>query len=318
MSKDIAVRPSYLPAKAKGSALADEFLAGVSSGGMPLPTLSVRGKEFRLRMGGEEANTRERELDVILVAARPHVSKRYYAQEYEGGETVAPSCHSVDGITPDADVDEPVSAKCATCPYNVWGSGNRGKGKKCSDYKRLVVLPIIKDQVMSDPAVLDVSPTAMKAPKGHRGPELFLREYFNALQRHDLPPQAAVTRLAFTDAEYPQLHFAFSRHATEAEYAHAMDSRDREEVTQVLETPALEEDGPIREAREEPAPTPAPKAVAEPKAKPQPAPEPEPEEAEVYEDNEAFDVPEDSDDTVSEDEKADVLSAIQSLLGGGK
>lgn len=305
-------RPAYLPAVSESPA-ADEFLAGVSAGGMPLPVLSVRGKEFRLRKDGEEVNTREREIEVVLVAARSSVSKRYFEKDYEGGETSAPTCSSVDGVTPDADAEVHQSTSCATCPHNMWGSGKNGKGKRCSDYKRLVLLPIIKDQLMSDPAVLDVSPTALRAPKGHRGPELFLREYFNALGRNDLPPQAVVTRLAFTDAEYPQLHFQFSRHAEEAEYLYAMECRDRDDVQQVLEEGQHEAAGSDIPARE----SPLPKAEAKPKpaarAVPEPEPEPEPEavEGEVVSAEPAAE-PEAAPEESSRD---DVLDAVASLLG---
>lgn len=258
-------KPSYL-AKVK-AASASEFISGVE-GGMPLPALSVRGKEFRLRFQGQEHNTRERQLDVIFVAARPGVSKRYFIKGYESGETSAPDCSSADGITPD--VADPISPKCATCPKNAWGSGNHGKGKACNDYKRLVVAPLIDGRIAEQPAVLDVSATALKRPREYRGPEQFLREYLTALHRHDIPEQSAVTRLGFTDAEYPQLHFAFSRFAEEGEYTHAVALREHPDVATVLEAGAQEAPGPIQEVSQEPEPAPAPKpqAKAKPKAKP--------------------------------------------------
>ena len=272
-------KPSYL-AKATAPNSSDEFLGGVS-GGMPLPVVSVRGKEFRFRFQGQEQNTRQREMQCILVAARPKVSKRFYASQYSSGETAAPDCASADGVTPD--VAEPVNDKCATCPKNAWGSKitDSGKeGKACQDYKRLVVLPLIDGQIADKPCVLDVAPTSLKAPKGYKGDELFLREYLNALGRHDIPPTAAVTTLGFSDAEYPQLIFNFARFAEEDEYNTAQGFRDDEEVKDVLEG-GMEASGPVSEAEGKTIPTkdvsePEPEAKKEqPKKEAEPEPEPE-------------------------------------------
>lgn len=264
-------RPSFLAKAPAAAEFAQEFLGGVQTG-MALPVLSTRGKEFRLRFQGQEHNTRSRDLEVIIVAARPGVSKRFYDKGYESGEAEAPTCSSADGVTPDE--ANPISPSCATCPKNVWGSDNRGRGKACSDYKRLVVLPFIDGKLSEQPVVLDVSATALRTPKGYKGTEQFLREYFSALVRHDLPPQGVVTRLGFTDAEYPQLHFAYARYAQQSEYEHAMSLREHADVLSVLEAGQFEAPGPITPAGTPvaaPAPAPAP-APEKPKTSPLPAP----------------------------------------------
>jgi hypothetical protein len=256
-------KPKYL-AKAQPTGV-DEFLGGVQ-GGMPLPMLSVRGKEFRLRFQGQEMNTRARDVDVILVAARPAVSKRFFAKQYSSGDTVAPDCSSVDGVTPD--VPEPISPKCATCPKNAWGSKITESGKQakaCNDYKRLVVLPIINGQLMDQPSVIDVAATSLKSPKGYKGNDLFLREYLGALQRHDIPVQAAVTTLQFTDAEYPQVCFKFSRFAEEDEFSRATALREDDDVQDVLTNGgAVEAPGPIQQTETPPAQPAAQAAPPEP------------------------------------------------------
>lgn len=257
-------KPQYLAKRGEAGVGVDEFLGGVS-GGMPLPILSVRGKEFRLRFQGQEMNTRSREIEVVLVASRPHVSKRFFAQSYSSGETVAPDCTSTDGITPD--VPEPVNDKCATCQKNAWGSLVTASGKQakeCNDYKRLVVLPIINGQMSQQACVLDVAATSLKSPKGYKGNELFLREYLSTLQRHDLPPTAVVTKLMFTDAEYPQLCFGFSRFAEENEFDRATALREEPDVQTVLEANVAEAPAKIEETDTSPV------AANEPAAKPEP------------------------------------------------
>lgn len=238
-------KPSYLATTAP---VRSELVAGISEG-MSLPVLSVRGKEFRMRFQGQEANMNVRELDCILVRARAGLSKRFYKGAYVRGEVRAPDCSSADGLTPD--VSEPVASSCATCPNNMWGSKitESGKqGKLCDDYKRVVLLPVINGQVSNQPVVLDIAATSLKSPKGYQGRSLFLREYGSLLARHNMPEQAAISRLGFTDAEYPQVCFSFVRQAEEAEYNLAMAMRESPEVLAVLEAGAHEGEAVIVES----------------------------------------------------------------------
>lgn len=324
MANDIVIsRPSFLPAvKADASAArtaADEFGGGLR-GGMPLPVLSTRGKEFRVRMDGNETSLRavsRNGLDVVLVAARPTVSKRWYEGSYTSGEVVAPTCSSKDGITPD--VAAPVARACATCPKNAWGSGTRAdgtatKGKACNDYKRLVIWPVglNSGDRQATPMVLDLAATSLRAPKGSRG-LMMLSEYVTALTRNSLPVYAYVATLDFSDAEFPQVTFTPKRPVTEEEYKAIMAFREDDDVQEVLYGEAAEPTGPVKQAEpvEEDAeeeviyqspPKEEPKAKAKKAAKPAPAPEPEPEVAE---------------EAAVEDE-ADMLAEIEALLSGGK
>ncbi|MFW6061674.1 MAG: hypothetical protein ACOC93_02595 [Planctomycetota bacterium] len=284
MSQDIAQFANQMPAflQQGDNGAMQEFAGGVA-GGMPLPSLSFRGKEWRVRKDGQEYNTRQRELQVVMVASRPTVSKRYYAQAYSAGETTAPDCYSVDGQTPDA--PEPVSPKCSTCPKNAWGSlvtANGKQGKACSDYKRIVVLPIVQGQVFQEPAVLDVPATSLKTPKGYQGHDLFLREYMGLLSKHGIPPYGVVTTIGFTDAEYPQLQFQLSHYVDQQLFEHATALREQDDVREVLDAPAHDASGTIQEqpmTGPAPAPQPGPQPAPAPEPAPQPAPQPAPEPA---------------------------------------
>lgn len=315
MAKDIMTVSNNMPAFLKKvQSKVDDYLAGIG-GGMPLAVLSVRGKEFRFRKDGHETSTRLRDLEVIFVAARRGVSKRLYKDAYSSGEVKAPDCSSVDGITPD--VAQPEADRCAACPNNVWGSiitASGKQGKACQDYKRIVVLPLIGGETLDEPVVLDIPATSMKSPKGFKGNELMFREYMTIMAKHSIPPEGAVTTLSFTDAEYPQLAFSFSRFATEAEYKKVQGMAALPAVAEVLSEAAAEPAGPIKEetpAEPAPAPAPAPKKEkaalkkkAEPAVavKPEPEPEPEPEQGESEE------------GSASEDD--DLMAELKKILGG--
>lgn len=302
--------------------LHEEFSGGME-GGLALPMLSIRGKEFRFRFQGQEQSTRQREIEVIMVASRTAVSKRYFAESYTAGETATPTCASSDGIAPDSGT-ELQSDKCATCPHNAWGSKvtQSGKlGKACNDYKRLVVLPIMNGKLIEPPSILDVPATSLRMPKGYQGHDLFLREYLNQLSRNQVPPTGAVTKLGFTDAEYPQLCFEFSRFVDEDEFNKANGFRGTDDVESVLsgDNAGHEPKAEVKQAQPAPEPAPQPEAKPEadpapktqehvqPEAKPEPAPEPQAAPEPAPQPEQAAQPAEQSDD---------VMSQVNDLLKG--
>lgn len=243
MSQDLATIATQIPAhlrKYQGSTN-DEFMGGVGST-CPLAFLSVRGKEFRLRKSGQEVSTRQREIEVVLVAARNTMSKRLFGGKYESGTTDAPICSSRDAVTPD--VSDPVSPKCAICPKNEFGSAENSQGKACGDYKRVIVWPVGLTQ---EPLILDVSHSSIKAPKGQRTTDLMMGDYLSLLAKHGMDPTTVVTKIGFTDAEYPQMCFNFSRFTTEEEFAKVLEFRAHEDVETVLHNEVHEGSDKIKE-----------------------------------------------------------------------
>lgn len=309
--------PSFLANRDVDTSLNSKLMSGLGSGGMPLPMLSFRGKVFRLRQGGNEASLKTSELDVIVVSGREGLSKRYYEDAYGGSDEIAaPTCWSQDGHTPDA--AHPQAESCRTCPLNVWGSATRNgkpsKGKACSDYKRLVVWPLVDgaDSSLLQHCVLDIPPASLRAPRGSQ--YMMFGEYVRALDKHNLTPDVYVARLSFTDAEYPQVCFSPKRLVTEEEYARVREMQEDPDTEEVLTgEQTQEEPGPVdtddtpppKKTAAKPA---AKKAAAKPAAK---KAEPEPEaEAEAEGDDEG-------DDEGDADVQA-VLGNIQALLAGNK
>lgn len=234
MSNDLVVmeqKPAFLQSAVPAGT--NEFGGGLP-GGIALPFLSIRGKEFRIRKDGQEVSLRVRELPVVFIAARPNVSKRYYETAYSSDASIMPTCHSTDGVTPD--VATPVYPDCASCPNNVWGSRITPAGKQakeCQDYKRIIV-GIFSEKGLA-PVVLDVPATSLKAPRGQKHQDvMMLREYLGALSRHNIDPTTGVTKLSFTDAEYPQISFSFGGYVGESTWNEVRGLRDDKDVLEAL------------------------------------------------------------------------------------
>lgn len=221
--------PDYLRDNATSP---DEFSGGIAPA-FPLGFLSIRGKEFRLRKDGKEANSRKRELEVIVVAARPSMSKRYFEKKYEAGANEAPDCSSRDGVTPD--VAEPVHPNCTHCPKNQFGSRVSESGKEakaCGDYKRVIVW--VLGMELEEPLVIDLPITSIKAPKAQKHTVMMFGDYLSQLQKHGLDVTKVVTKVEFTDAEHPQLCFSFGRLVSAEERQTVLGMRGSDDVQTVL------------------------------------------------------------------------------------
>ena len=119
-----------------------ELSKGIS--GSSLKKLSMRGKVWRIKLGEEEHVMKTPEgapiprLTAVIVRARDVVSNKYYGQDYAQGQSKPPICGSESGVTPDSG-DQIQNASCVTCKWNQFKSAKNGKGKACSDYKRIVI-----------------------------------------------------------------------------------------------------------------------------------------------------------------------------------
>ena len=314
MSTDLIIpnKPTFL-AKAVAPATLAEFAGGVQAAGLALPVLSIRGKMFRARLSGEESVlTKDRELQVILVAARPHVSKRYYDSAYQAGSVEAPACASLDGKTP-TQGDRKQSASCATCPHNVFGS--KGKGKACNDYKRVIVLPLVNGKPVNTPCVLDIPATSLRTPKELRGgTDKMLAEYLGALSRHQIDPTTVVSTISFTGAEHPQLCWSLARYVEQGEHEFVQSLREDGDVLDALGDGAHEPPVQITEAA-----APVVQPVVEQPVEVKAAPKQEPKQVDIEEAIAAAAEPKaEPAPVVAEAPKADddLMADIEKLLGG--
>ncbi len=195
----------------KGVIDPQESLADGIGGGYGV--IGYKGKEWSLRYKGENyrftdlVKGREQaatSIDVIIVRQAPGKSKSYFPS-YEEGSSGRPLCQSIDGITPDEDVDEKQSDSCAICPRNVFQTNSKGfRSKECSDYKRVAVLlmPDVSKKMLGaelQEAVFLRVPAASLTNLGTYG------EY---LKRIDAPYLGLVTRISFEQGKaFPKFQF---------------------------------------------------------------------------------------------------------------
>ncbi len=234
--------------KGQAKAAASDLTTGVVAG---FPTISYRGKVWRIRKGGEEQNYVDangdavQSLELILVKATPTLAKVFYAKAFEEGATGKPDCWSADGVKPDANVETPVSKTCAACPNNVWGSRiseSGKKGKLCADRRRMAV---VGPQDLNTNGV-ECEKLLLHAPAGSlKG----LKEYAEkVLQPKGVPYYAVVTRIGFDVKEaHPLLTFRATRFLTEDEARAILEIRDGDEVARILQE-SHEFDGTADEA----------------------------------------------------------------------
>lgn len=263
MSAIIPFESAKLPAHLS-SLFNVERLGHASTGGFPV--ISIKGKVFHKVQGGErELITKPGEdepassIEVVIVAANKHRSKVFYASGYTEGSDAKPTCYSNNGVSPEADAEEPQAKKCATCQHNQWGSRvteNGGKGKACADSQRLAVAPI---GMINDPMLLRVPAASLKQ----------LDQFGDTLEKRGVPYQLVATKIGFDySVAHPALTFkpiGLVDDATAQQIAEIAKSDVVQQIIGVAAAPAAE----VAETKpkavvhvEDDEPAPAPKKAA--------------------------------------------------------
>lgn len=236
MSKELVPITGAMPAIFSGAVKSGDLTTGVVEG---FPTISYRGKVWRIRKGGEETNYVDahgdavQSLEFVLAKANASLAKVYYSAAFEEGSTGKPDCWSADGTKPDANVLSPVCGTCAACPNNVWGSrvsDSGKKGKLCADRRRLAVvgpLDLAKNGVDCEKFLLHVPAGSLKG----------LAEYEKkVLTPKGIPYFAVVTRIGFDATQaHPLLTFKATRFLTEQEAHAILEIREGDEIARILQ-----------------------------------------------------------------------------------
>lgn len=286
MSNLIPFESKTLPAHIKAAAIAanNDLSQGVSQGGFPF--LSIKGKIFTLVKDGnrtvitkpDDPDEAASSLEIVVIKANPNFSKVFYRAGYQDGADAKPDCFSNDGKKPDASVEKPLCSNCAECPKNAWGSSSNGKGKACSDSRRLAVAPAGQ---LNDPMLLRVPPASLKG----------LAEFADTCNKRGAIYSNVVVKLKFEREEpTPKLVFSPIAFLDAAGCAEVAEVAASDAVAHILGTPVQpkeekpatkalpkKEAAPAEEDADEAPPAPAPKPAAKKEAaKPAPAPAPEP------------------------------------------
>ena len=207
--------PGYLQKYAPTTEQLKEFAV---PGGTPIGVISTEGKKFAVRLKGEiypaidERGFAMQYLDLVIAASSETITKTWFAKEYAQGMLARPDCYSLNGIVPEADSPLKQNPTCQGCRHNAWGT--KGKGKACSDGKRL--------------GVLQTSHIDGAFPAEGTGPLLFRLPpitfaNFGKYVREDLArdrrilPYGVVTRVSFDPSATWDLNFRFARYLDELE-----------------------------------------------------------------------------------------------------
>lgn len=245
-----------------GDTNANDLVGNNAGGGFPV--ISIKGKVFHIVRGGEKTLvTKPGEddpagsIEVVVVKANPNRSKVFYATGYVEGTDAKPTCYSNNGVQPEADAQEPQSAKCATCQHNQWGSritDSGKKGKACSDSRRLAIATV---DTPADPMLVRVPAASMKS----------LEDYGKLLAARGVRPEAVVTRVGFDyTVAHPQLTFKpigiISDPHLLAEIKTVAESELAAQIVGTAAVPVNESESNADTSQPAAAPTPAPAAAA--------------------------------------------------------
>lgn len=286
-----------LPAHIKAAASVNTDLTqGV---GLGFPVVSIKGKIFTIVKGGErtiimkpgEDDEVATSLEVVLLRANPNLSKIYYEKGYEDGSTEKPDCFSNDGKKPDSSIVDPVSPTCNGCPKNAWNSGKEGKGKACSDARRVAIAAAGQ---LNEPMLLRVPPASLKP----------LAEYADTCNKRGAPYNSVICKVKFEREEAtPKLIFSPIAFLDSARYDAVLELANSELVAQIIGTSGA--------AAQTPAETQAePEKKIEKKAEPEKKVEKKVEKKEEKKAEPKVEKPADTGDDSS------LLDELNSLLGG--
>jgi pyruvate/2-oxoglutarate dehydrogenase complex dihydrolipoamide acyltransferase (E2) component len=199
----------------------------------------------------------------------PKVSRTFYAGKYDpDAKPTLPDCWSNLGDKPEAAAGSPQASNCASCPKNVMGSGENGKGRACRFQRRIALL--IAGDDSGDVYQFNV-PAKSLFGKGSGNVHPF-ESYVKFLIANGEGPDTVVTNIAYNlDAETMELQFTPMRGVNDEEYALVQAARS---------DPATREMIVLTVAAQEAAPAKAQEAAA-PKPKVVYSDEPDDEEEEV-------------------------------------
>lgn len=215
--------------------------------------ISIKGGKFRMIVNGQEtARAPGSTMDVVIVNAAPHVSRTFYAKTYDPTSVGLPDCWSNDGVRPDPKAAMPQGKSCETCPQNIAGSGQNGKGRACRYSRRLAVV-LANDVAHSDVYQLQL-PAASLFGKAQNG-NMPLDAYVKQLAGFNHSITGVVTELRFDEnAESPKLFFRAVRPLEEAEFLVVKEKGQSEEATAAITFNPSQMD---TAKKAEPAPAPA-------------------------------------------------------------
>lgn len=215
---------------------------------------------FKRVVNGEQIGKAIRgEFNAIIVDALPKVSRVFYAGKYDpDAKPTLPDCWSNLGDKPEPAAGNPQASNCASCPKNVVGSGENGKGRACRFQRRIALL--IAGDDSGDVYQFSV-PAKSLFGKGSGNVHPF-ESYVKFLIANGEGPDTVVTNIAYNlDAETMELQFAPMRGVTDEEYALVQAARNDPATRQMIVLTVGAQDTAAAATKAEEAPKPQSKIV---------------------------------------------------------
>lgn len=243
------------------------------AGGSGGKRISIRGRVFRLVVGGKEVSKNESNaMNVVIVAGGKDIARYYHAKQYTPGDTAPPDCFSNDGVAPDASASSPQSDKCETCPMNIKGSG-QGNSRACRFQQRLAV--VLAEYIDGD--VYELALPSKSIFGRADVDKMPFQQYAKYVGSQGRNLNTLVTEMRFdTDSDTPKLTFRPVRYLTREEWVEAKKQAETPEARNALKiivSPQAKKvnelAAPAVEVAQEPEPV---KRTAKKNVEPAPAP----------------------------------------------
>lgn len=189
--------------------------------------ISIRGKRFRMVVGGEEVWVRKEPTLNVAIIDSSEIQRTYFKGAYDpkAEKRTPPHCWSVDSKKPAPEVPEKnrMSSACDKCKMNIKGSG-QGDSRACRFSQRLAVM--LEGDTET---VYSLQVPAASIFGAAKGSDMGLQAYVKYLSAHETPVQALMTEIRFDDdAESPKLFFKPVRPLEEDELNALLEARDGE------------------------------------------------------------------------------------------
>jgi hypothetical protein len=200
-----------------------------------------KGKFSRV-VGGEQVGGKVTgSINAIIINALPKVSRQFYAKPYDpNGEPTLPDCWSNLGDVPDAKASNAQGSSCATCPQNVDGSGQGGKGRACRFQRRVAVL--LEGDMSGDIYQFNI-PSKSLFGKGTGNVHPF-ESYLKFLPANGESIDRIVTQIAFDENETADVvNFTPVRHLTDEEIDVVEGAQSSPECRSVVQLTVAQQDG---------------------------------------------------------------------------
>ena len=182
--------------------------------GQSYGVIGYKGKVWTLRYQGErhlftrpDDGTPAGYIDVVFLQQARVKSKSYYGKWDPASENAGerPICSSIDGVTPDVDVQSKQANACAVCPRNEWKTDANGrKSRECTDYKRVAVL-LMPNQTKPMLGNALIEPVFLRVPPASLGN---LAKLGDDMAKQGYHFSTYITRIMFDPAEsHPKMVF---------------------------------------------------------------------------------------------------------------